>query len=103
MVNVNPGKARIQELVAASAEGLGIDPKKLLFKWDVLEGMILPEHGLTLKEKVYILRIYLGRKSQALTFEESFVHKSIESPKEFMSKCRTSIVAALRKLKRPER
>ncbi len=28
----------------ASAVALGIDPKKLVFKWDEMSGMILPEY-----------------------------------------------------------
>ena len=92
------GKVRIQELVAASAEGLGIDTKNLIFKWDVLEGMILPEHGIQLKEKVYILKIYIGRRSQAITFAEPLLRKSIENPKAFESACKDSIITTIRKL-----
>ena len=97
------GKVRIQELVAASAEELGIDTKNFIFKWDVLEGMILPEHGIQLKEKIYILKIYFGRRSQAITFAEPLVRKSTENPKAFESACKDSIVTTIRKLKRPDR
>lgn len=101
MGDLESGKERIQELVAASAEGLGVDTKNLIFIWDMFEGMILPEHGLQLKNKVCVLKIYLGNRSQALTFTESLVHKSVQNPEAFASECKDSIIATIRKLKRP--
>ena len=63
MGDLESGKERIPGLVAASAEGLGVDTKNLIFIWDMFEGMILPEHGLQLKNKVCVLKIYLGNGS----------------------------------------
>lgn len=61
MEESDPGKSGIRELVAGLAAGLGIDPMKLLFKWDRTR-LVLPEHRLELKEHVLNLRIYLGKK-----------------------------------------
>jgi hypothetical protein len=94
------GKARIQELVGGLAGVQGIDPKHILFKWSMLEGMVLPEHGLQLNDKVYTLKIYLGKKSQPLTFAAHSVHASIRNPKAFLSAYEGYVITALRKLKR---
>jgi hypothetical protein len=94
------GKIRIQELVTTAAEGLGIDPKQLVFRWDVLEGFVLPEHEIKIEEKVYVLRIYRGKSSQGLTFTARLVQESVDQPLAFLSELRDPIIGALRKLRR---
>ena len=103
MDDVELGKTRIQELVAALAGVQGIDPKHIVFTWSMLEGMVLPEHGLQIKDKIYALKIHLGEKSQPLTFAAHLVHTSMRDPKTFLSAYEGYVIAALRKLKRMDR
>ena len=65
--------------------------------------MILPEYEIQPDEKVYTLKIYMGKRSQALSFVENEVRKSVENPEQFMKECKSFIIAALRRLKRLER
>jgi hypothetical protein len=97
LANSESGRHRIHDIVVAATEKLGIDPKLLVFKWDLLNGMILPEHGLTLKQRVYVLKIYLGKRSQAITFSEKAVQESAKESV-FLSDFKKPIVTALRKL-----
>lgn len=94
---------RVQDFVAAWAEKHGIDPKQILFKWDVKHGMMLPEHEIEVGQTICILTIYLGKKSQALTFSGPAFSRSHENPEKFLSEYKGQVVAALRRLKRPDR
>jgi hypothetical protein len=102
MEESDPGKSGIQELVAGLAAGQGIDPMKLLFKWDRTQ-LVLPEFGIKLNEQVLNLRIYLGRKSAVLSFSEKLVRDSVENVEGFVSTYTDYVIAALRRLKRPEK
>jgi hypothetical protein len=97
--NDDSAKGRVQELVTAMAEAQGIDPKQLVFKW-ASEPLVLQEHLLELKEKVFNLRIYLGKKSQVLSFAESVIQNSVTSPKTFLAAYTDQLIAALKRLKR---
>ena len=93
------GKRRIEGLMASLAQVQGLDPKQILFKWN-LEGMVLQEHEIQLDEKVYVLKICLGDKLQTITFSISLVQKSVNDPKLFLLAYESYIVATLRRLKR---
>ena len=84
------------------AAGIGIDPIKLLFKWD-LTRLVLPEQRIELKDQVLNLRNYLGRKSQVLSFSEKLVRDSVENAEAFVAACTDYVIAALRRLNRPEK
>ena len=93
-------KNRVHDFVAALAEGQGIDPNKMLFKWDIHHGLLLPEQGIEVNQTICILKIYLGRKSQTLTFSGPSLSRSHQNPERFLSEYKDQIVAALRALKR---
>ena len=95
-------KERVQDFVAEWAEKNGVDPKKILFKWDIRHDLFLPEHEITVKQTVCILTIYMGKKSQALTFSGPSFSRSNENPESFLSGHKDRVIAALRKLSRPE-
>ncbi len=101
MEESDPGKSGIQELVQGFAAGLGIDPTKLLFKWDQTR-LVLPEHGLELDEPVLNLSVYLGKKSVVLSFSEELVRSSADDAYAFVTKYTDYVITALRKLKRPD-
>lgn len=84
------------------AAGLGIDPTKLLFKWDRTR-LVLPEHGLQLDQQVFNLRVYLGKKSVVLAFSEELVRSSSIDAYAFVTKYTDYMITVLRKLKRPEK
>jgi len=96
-------KNRVQEHVATWAESNGIDPKQILFKWDIRDGMMLPEHGIEINQKICILTVYWGRKSQAIIFSGPTFSRSNENPEAFLSGNKDRIIATLRKLTRPEK
>jgi len=96
-------KKRVQDFVAEWAEKNGVDPKNILFKWDIQHDLVLPEHELTLSQTVCILTIYMGKRSQALTFSGPSFSRSNENPEGFLSENKDQVVTALRKLKRPEK
>jgi len=100
--DVELGKDRIQEIVAALASDQGVDPKQILFRWNALKRMVLPEHGLQLDEKVYTLKIHLGKKTQAFTFAESAARNCVKAPEAFLAAYKDHIIAELKRLKRPE-
>jgi hypothetical protein len=93
---------RIRELVANLAPGEWIDPNNLIFKWDK-EKLVLQEHGMSLNENVFNLRIYLGKKWRVLSFSESGLFTSVEDPVTFVSRYKDQVIAALKKLKTPEK
>jgi len=93
------GKSGIEELVQGLAAGLGVDPMQLVFKWDRTQ-LVLPEHGLQLKDEVLTLRIYLGRRSETLSFSEELVRSSVENTFGFISKYTDYVIGALRRLKK---
>lgn len=95
-------KKRVQDFVAEWAEKNEVDPTKILFKWDIRHELVLPEHDITLPQTVCILTIYMGKKSQALTFSGPSFSRSNENPERFLSEHKDQVIAALRKLKRPE-
>ena len=96
-------KNRVHEHVAAWAESNGIDPKQILFKWDIQDGMVLPEHGIKVSQTICILTVYWGKRSQAIIFSGPTFSRSNENPEEFMSENKDRIIATLRKLMRPDR
>lgn len=96
-------KQRVQDFVAEWAEKNRIDPKQTLFKWDVQHGLTMPEHGIELSQTICILTIYLGKKSQKLTFSGPAFSRSHENPERFLSEYKDLVITALRKLKRPEK
>lgn len=98
----DPGKSGIEELVQGFAAGLGIDPTKLLFKWDQTR-LVLPEHGIELDQQVFNLRVYLGKKSVVLAFSEELVRGSAVDAYAFVTKYTDYMITALRKLQRPEK
>ncbi len=98
----DPGKSGIQELVAGLAAGVGIDPIKLVFKWKK-KPLILPEHELDLKGQYLELRIYMGKRSESLSFSEELVRSAADNSYAFVSAYTDYVIAALRRLKRPER
>jgi hypothetical protein len=102
LVESDPGKSGIQELVAGLAAGVGIDPMKLLFEWKK-KPLILPEHELDLKGHFLELRIYLGKRSESISFSEELVQSAAENSYAFVSAYTDYMIAALRKLKRQER
>ncbi|HUI72622.1 MAG TPA: hypothetical protein VL354_19025 [Spirochaetia bacterium] len=93
------GKSGIEELVQGLAAGLGVDPMKLVFKWDRTP-LVLQEHGLKLDQDVLTLRIYLGRTSETLSFSEELVRSSVENTFAFISKYTDYVIGALRRLKK---
>jgi hypothetical protein len=96
-------KKRVEDFVAEWAEKHGIDPKKILFKWDVHQGLVLPEHEIEINQTVCILTVYMGKKSQALSFSGPSFSRSNENPERFLSEHKDEVIAVLRKLKRPEK
>lgn len=96
------GKSGIEELVQGFAAGLGIEPTKLLFKWDRTR-LVLPEHGLELNQQVLNLKVYLGKKSVVLAFSEELLRTSAVDAYAFVAKYTDYMITALRKLKQPEK
>ena len=96
-------KNRVHDFVVALAEAEGIDQKTILFKWDIQEGMIPDENDTEIKQIMCILKIYLGKKSETLTFSGPAFSKSNENPEKFLSEYRDQIIAAVRKLKCTEK
>lgn len=96
-------KNRVQEHVSRWAESNGIDPKQILFKWDIRDGMVLPEHGIKVNQTVCILTVYWGRRSQKITFSGPTFSRSNENPEAFLSENKDRIISTLRKLTRPDR
>lgn len=93
----DPGKIGIQELIAGMAAGLDIDPTKLAFKWEKKP----PAFGQ--KGLFFDLRIYLGKRSEVLSFSEELVRSSAENVLDFVSAYTDGVIAAFRRLKRPEK
>ena len=96
-------KNRVQEHVSAWAEGNGIDPKQILFKWDIRDGLALPEHGIKGNQTVCVLTVFWGRRSQAITFSGPTFSRSNENPEAFLSENKDRIISTLKKLTRPDR
>lgn len=86
-------------MVVSTAEELGIDSTLLVFQWEMQAGMILPEHGIQITDKVHVLKIYLGKSSQALTLTESIMCDILGKPEALTAMLKKSIDRALRKLK----
>jgi hypothetical protein len=97
----DPGKSGIEELVQGLGAGLGIDPIKLVFKWD-RKTLEPPEPGIDPRQQLLVLTIYLGKKSEVLSFTEDLVQSSIENAFGFISAYTDLLIAALRRLKQPE-
>jgi hypothetical protein len=93
----DPGKSGIEELVQGLAAGLGVDPVKLVFKWS-REPPALPEGGLEPGKQFLTLRVYLGKKSETLSFSEELVQSSVENAFGFISAYTDYVIAALRRL-----
>ena len=93
-------KNRVQEFVANWAEMQGIDPKQIVFKWDVQDELVLPEHEITVNQKVCILTIYLGKRFEALTFSGPSFTRSNQNPAGFLSENKGQVLGALRRLNR---
>jgi hypothetical protein len=95
-------KNKVQSFIVALSEAEGLDPGKLVFKWTQAGETETSEHGIRLKGQIHIVRTYLGKKSQALTFTEPEMQKCDHAPAEFLLANKNRIVAALRKLRRNE-
>lgn len=93
------GMNEILEMVALTAEELGIDSTLLVFQWEDQDGMVLPEHGIPIKDRICVLKIFLGNSYQALTFTESIVQDCVRKPETLTTALSKSITAAVKKLK----
>jgi hypothetical protein len=93
-------KNRVQEFVANWAEKQGIDPKQIVFKWDVQEELVLPEHEITVNQKTCILRIYWGKRFETITFSGPSFTRSNQNPEGFLSENKAQVLGALRRLKK---
>ena len=100
MDDIELGQRKIEELVTALAGVQGIDPKQVLFKWDVLDALVLPEYGIQIDGKIYALKIILGDKWQALTLSLPLVRKSVNNPEAFLLESESYVAATIRKLQR---
>ena len=87
-MEADSGKSGVQELVQGLAAGLGIDLVTLLFKWEQEK-----EPG-TLH-----LRVYLGKKSENLSFSAELVRSSADNAYPFVVRYSEYILGTLRKLK----
>lgn len=90
----DPGRSGTQELVQGLAAGLGIEPTSLVFRWD--------REQATTPGQVLTLTIYLGRKSEVLSFSEELVRSSAENAYPFIVKYTEYILGVLRKLKQAQ-
>ena len=90
----DPGKSGTQELVQGLAAGLGIEPTSLVFRWD--------REQAGAADRLLTLTIYLGRKSEVLSFSEELVRSSAENAYPFIVKYTEYILGVLRKLKQAQ-
>jgi hypothetical protein len=97
MEDVEVGKGKIQEIVAALATGQGIDPAYLVFKWES-KPLVLQEFGIELADKILQLGVCLGKKSKNLSFSELAVRTGATNPREFLSAYNDYIVDGLKRL-----
>ena len=97
MEDIDIGKGKIQDLVADTATGQGIDPTDLVFKWES-KPLVLQEFGIELADRIFQLTVCLGKKSKILSFSESAVCTGAANLKEFLSEYKDYLADGMRRL-----
>ena len=95
-MDADSGKSGVQELVQGLAAGLGIDLVTLLFRWEEESPAASPQ-----EPGILHLRVYVGRRSETLSFSAELVRNSSENAYPFIVKYSEYILGTLRKLKLP--